>query len=114
MSFSVRTALRPAAAAPFRCLVAASRARCAFTTSSSLRRSDDAGSTAGELGVGELQGATFRIEPLRRVGEDDETKRARLLCMLQLFFLSFEPSSTLYGFTHMIYTQKIQMEHNEG
>ncbi|KAL7816564.1 DUF339 domain-containing protein [Trichoderma aethiopicum] len=78
MSFSVRTALRPAAAAPFRCLVAASRARCAFTTSS-LRRSDDAGATAGELGVGELQGATFKIEPLRRVGEDDATKRARLL-----------------------------------
>ncbi|EGR52614.1 uncharacterized protein TRIREDRAFT_53981 [Trichoderma reesei QM6a] len=78
MSFSVRTALRPATAAPFRCLVAASRARCAFSTSS-LQRSDNAGSTAGELGVGELQGATFRIEPLRRVGEDDATKRARLL-----------------------------------
>ncbi|PTB73339.1 DUF339-domain-containing protein [Trichoderma longibrachiatum ATCC 18648] len=79
MSFSVRTAIRPVAAAPFRCLVAASRARCAFTTSSSLRSSDDAGATAGELGVGELQGATFKIEPLRRVGEDDATKRARLL-----------------------------------
>ncbi|KAL7823178.1 DUF339 domain-containing protein [Trichoderma gracile] len=78
MSFSVRTAIRPAAAAPFRCLVAASRPRCAFTTSS-LRRSDDASATAGELGVGELQGATFRVEPLRRVGEDDATKRARLL-----------------------------------
>jgi hypothetical protein len=34
----------------------------------------------GELGVGELQGAKFRIEPLRRVGEDIETKRARLVC----------------------------------
>ncbi|KFA52016.1 hypothetical protein S40293_02972 [Stachybotrys chartarum IBT 40293] len=32
-----------------------------------------------ELGVGELQGAQFKIEPLRRVGEDDATKRARLL-----------------------------------
>ncbi|KAK5987069.1 Succinate dehydrogenase assembly factor 2 [Cladobotryum mycophilum] len=32
-----------------------------------------------ELGVGELEGAKFRIEPLRRVGEDDNTKRARLL-----------------------------------
>lgn len=35
-----------------------------------------------ELQVGELQGAKFRIEPLRRVGEDANTKRARLLCML--------------------------------
>lgn len=33
-----------------------------------------------ELGVGELQGAKFKIEPLRRVGEDDATKRARLVC----------------------------------
>ncbi|WAO89665.1 Succinate dehydrogenase assembly factor 2, mitochondrial [Fusarium falciforme] len=42
------------------------------------RRADDA-SQASELGVGELQGAKFRIEPLRRVGEDDATKRARLV-----------------------------------
>ena len=34
-----------------------------------------------ELGVGELQGAKFKIEPLRRTGEDGNTKRARLLCM---------------------------------
>ncbi|KAM4057685.1 flavinator of succinate dehydrogenase [Hirsutella rhossiliensis] len=32
-----------------------------------------------ELEVGELQGAKFRIEPLRRTGEDAKTKRARLL-----------------------------------
>lgn len=32
-----------------------------------------------ELGVGELEGAKFKIEPLRRHGEDDKTKRARLL-----------------------------------
>ncbi|ROT37682.1 DUF339-domain-containing protein [Sodiomyces alkalinus F11] len=32
-----------------------------------------------ELQVGELQGAKFRIEPLRRVGEDAKTTRARLL-----------------------------------
>lgn len=35
----------------------------------------------GELKVGELQGAKFRIEPLRREGETPDTKRARLLCM---------------------------------
>ncbi|EJP66322.1 TPR repeat protein [Beauveria bassiana ARSEF 2860] len=33
----------------------------------------------GELAVGELHGAQFRVEPLRRVGETDTTKRARLL-----------------------------------
>lgn len=33
-----------------------------------------------ELQVGELEGAKFRIEPLRRVGEDPETMRARLTC----------------------------------
>lgn len=41
-------------------------------------RPDD--SPSGELAVGELQGAKFRVEPLRRVGETDATKRARLLC----------------------------------
>ena len=32
------------------------------------------------MGVGELEGAKFRIEPLRRTGEDAETMRARLTC----------------------------------
>ncbi|KAL7936568.1 Flavinator of succinate dehydrogenase domain-containing protein [Trichoderma chlorosporum] len=75
MSLSIGAALRPAA---FRCVGAASavRMRCAFGTTA-LRRNES--STPGELGVGELQGATFRVEPLRRVGEDDSTKRARLL-----------------------------------
>lgn len=35
----------------------------------------------GEMGVGELEGASFKIEPLRRTGEDAETMRARLTCM---------------------------------
>lgn len=34
----------------------------------------------GEFGVGEMEGAEFKIEPLRRVGEDTATMRARLLC----------------------------------
>lgn len=34
-----------------------------------------------ELGVGELEGASFRVEPLRRTGEDEATMKARLLCM---------------------------------
>ena len=33
-----------------------------------------------ELGVGEMEGAAFKVEPIRRVGEDAVTMRARLLC----------------------------------
>lgn len=33
-----------------------------------------------ELNVGEIEGGTFRVEPLRRTGEDANTMRARLLC----------------------------------
>jgi hypothetical protein len=33
-----------------------------------------------EMAVGEMQGAKFKIEPLRRTGEDPNTTRARLLC----------------------------------
>lgn len=33
-----------------------------------------------ELGVGEMEGASFKVEPLRRTGEDANTMRARLLC----------------------------------
>jgi hypothetical protein len=34
-----------------------------------------------ELGVGEIEGITFKVEPLRRQGEDIVTMRARLLCL---------------------------------
>ena len=40
-------------------------------------------SNAGEnadLKVGEIEGGQFRVEPLRRTGEDANTMRARLLC----------------------------------
>ena len=33
-----------------------------------------------ELGVGEMEGAEIKVEPLRRTGEDVNTIRARLLC----------------------------------
>ncbi|KAG6017349.1 hypothetical protein E4U41_004233, partial [Claviceps citrina] len=36
-------------------------------------------SQPADLAVGELQGIKFRVAPLRRTGEDDDTKRARLL-----------------------------------
>lgn len=33
-----------------------------------------------DLEVGEIEGGSFRVEPLRRTGEDPNTMRARLLC----------------------------------
>jgi len=33
-----------------------------------------------DLGVGELEGGKFKVEPLRRTGEDENTMRARLVC----------------------------------
>lgn len=43
-----------------------------------------------ELGVGEMEGAKFKVEPLRRRGEDGNTIRARLLCPLHLGILSLK------------------------
>lgn len=48
--------------------------------------------TSGELEVGELEGGSFKVEPLRRTGEDEATIRARLLCaFLPLSVLSRVP-----------------------
>ena len=37
-----------------------------------------------ELDVGEIEGAKFKVEPLRRTGEDGNTMRARLLCLFHI------------------------------
>ncbi|EAQ92395.1 hypothetical protein CHGG_00630 [Chaetomium globosum CBS 148.51] len=60
---------------------AISRARPSLTAPSMrlLRFNSSQQPSARDLEVGELQGATFRVEPLRRVGEDPETMRARLV-----------------------------------
>jgi hypothetical protein len=39
------------------------------------------GAQKPELGVGEMEGITFKVEPLKRAGEDAATMRARLLCL---------------------------------
>ncbi|KAJ5136230.1 hypothetical protein N7448_004784 [Penicillium atrosanguineum] len=39
----------------------------------------DTGAQKPELGVGEMEGITFKVEPLKRVNEDVTTMRARLL-----------------------------------
>ena len=44
--------------------------------------------THGEMGVGEMEGAEFKIEPLHRSGEDPNTMRARLLCSRHLHYQS--------------------------
>ena len=42
---------------------------------------ETAGAQKPELEVGEMEGITFKVEPLKRQGEDISTMRARLLCM---------------------------------
>lgn len=54
----------------------------------------------GELDVGELQGIKFRVAPIKRVGENDDTKRARLLCTLfhpQYYSFFFSNSKNVKG-----------------
>jgi len=38
------------------------------------------GGVNADLDVGEIEGGSFRVEPLRRTGEDLSTMRARLIC----------------------------------
>ena len=38
------------------------------------------GGPNADLKVGEIEGGAFRVEPLRRTGEDINTMRARLIC----------------------------------
>lgn len=75
---SIQRALRPAA----RHIL---RARPVVATAVPARWQHNSGPfdpvASHEMGVGELEGAKFRIEPLRRTGEDPETTRARLTCM---------------------------------
>jgi len=49
----------------------------------------ESGAQKPELGVGEMEGITFKVEPLKRTGEDATTMRARLLC-------SFPPSISMH------------------
>jgi len=56
-------------------------------------------SSPSEYGVGEMEGAKFRIEPIRRTGEDASTMRARLLCpYTQDYPLLLSDSIHKYGF----------------
>lgn len=48
-------------------------------TGGSQKPGPDSGANA-ELEVGEIEGGTFKVEPIRRTGEDAATTRARLLC----------------------------------
>ncbi|TWU72539.1 succinate dehydrogenase assembly factor 2 [Metarhizium rileyi] len=65
--------LRPAAAAARRAaLTHRLTTRCSSTKAQPAPSQND-------LAVGELQGIEFRVAPIKRVGETDDTKRARLL-----------------------------------
>lgn len=48
-----------------------------------------------DLKVGEIEGGSFRVEPLRRTGEDVNTMRARLLCPFILSCDFGSPFSTI-------------------
>lgn len=52
-------------------------------------------SDSGEWAVGEMEGAEFRIEPLRRTGEDVPTMRARLTCWSYFFLFLANQMLTL-------------------
>lgn len=41
---------------------------------------NDSKAAQTDLDVGEMEGGKFRVEPLRRTGEDENTMRARLVC----------------------------------
>lgn len=49
------------------------------------------GGPNAEMGVGEMEGAKFKVEPLRRTGEDANTMRARLLCTSLFLTSPFPP-----------------------
>lgn len=51
-----------------------------------------------ELGVGEVEGIEFKVEPLKRVGEDTNTMRARLLCVCFTMPSSFRSEYTQLTF----------------
>ena len=60
------------------------------------QKGGEASGLYSELGVGEMEGAKFRVEPLRRTGEDANTTRARLLC-------SYWPSLLICLWTRLTY-----------
>jgi hypothetical protein len=76
LSLATSNPSRPAAAAALR-LSGLCQTRLASTVHSVETKAEDEGR---DIEVGELQGASFRVEPLRRTGEDMGTMRARLLC----------------------------------
>jgi succinate dehydrogenase flavin-adding protein (antitoxin of CptAB toxin-antitoxin module) len=59
------------------------------TTTGATQYSSDKQNAGSDLNVGEIEGGTFRVEPLRRTGEDASTMRARLLCLFYLTLPSF-------------------------
>ncbi|KAI1742702.1 Flavinator of succinate dehydrogenase-domain-containing protein [Xylaria scruposa] len=76
-----RTLFRPARHALARSAVRAPRAQAVrgMATVGNVPPMEPQKERPREMAVGELEGATFTIEPLRRVGEDEKTMRARLV-----------------------------------
>lgn len=56
------------------------------------QKSASVGASSADIGVGELEGAKFKVEPLRRTGEDENTMRARLVCKCSIEIFVNTPS----------------------
>lgn len=70
-----------------------------------------------ELGVGEMEGAKFKVEPVRRTGEDPATMKSRLLCPYKHFedqqsFIAFAVAATEVSTTQL--TQDLQIKVGRG
>lgn len=92
---SVFRSLRPVASRR----ILSSVATRSFTVSATRASDQPRGTT--EFAVGELEGAKFRIEPLRRTGEDVDTKRARLVCTFPGHHVPF-PREVLSTISHFL------------
>ncbi|EFQ97885.1 early meiotic induction protein 5 [Nannizzia gypsea CBS 118893] len=82
LSYRRNVSIYPTSTLGFRCLSYSSRLYnngIAGNKGSKAEEQLAPGQTKGELEVGEMEGITFKVEPLKRKGEDNSTKRARLL-----------------------------------
>ncbi len=64
-----------------------------------------------ELAVGEIEGGSFKVEPMRRTGEDVNTTRARLLCPLRICTNTTTPFPFLIHLSHHPTPPQLNLRH---
>ena len=67
---------------------------------------DKASVRKGDLSVGEVEGISFKVEPLRRTGEDPTTMRARLLCPLSPISFFERSKAAMRQYAHPLHLFK--------